>query len=182
MCEPPPLSRHQKSSHELIMCLQFTNTKLVLRPEVCSSQTCITFVFVIHNRMVLQRAGAACAHPLKGGVWSSLPENASDRKDSFSTATGAHIDRAHQPAPTYPRQKDGGPDTTLSWEAIGSSFVYCTRCTYWVRREMILGGFDEEWGGAWQKIIRDLGREGKLQIWRRPDLQTSLIGAYRSIL
>ena len=26
-CEPPPLSRHQKSSHKLIMCLQFTNTK-----------------------------------------------------------------------------------------------------------------------------------------------------------
>jgi hypothetical protein len=34
---------------------------------------------------------------LKGGVWPSLPANASDRKDSFSTTTGAHIDRAHQP-------------------------------------------------------------------------------------
>ncbi len=47
--------------------------------------------------MVSQRAGAACARPLKGGVWPSLPANASDRKDSFSTATGAHIDRVHQP-------------------------------------------------------------------------------------
>jgi hypothetical protein len=47
-------------------------------------------------RVFLQRAGAACARPLKGGVWPSLPANASDRKDSFSTATGARIDRAHQ--------------------------------------------------------------------------------------
>jgi hypothetical protein len=49
------------------------------------------------SRVVLQRAGAACARPLKGGVWPSLPANASDRKDSFSTATGARIDQAHQP-------------------------------------------------------------------------------------
>ncbi len=48
-------------------------------------------------RVVLQRGGAACARPLKGGVWPSLPANASGRKDSFSTATGACIDRAHQP-------------------------------------------------------------------------------------
>ncbi len=49
------------------------------------------------NRVVLQRAGAACTRPLKGGVWPSLPANASDREDSFSTAAGAHIDWAHQP-------------------------------------------------------------------------------------
>jgi hypothetical protein len=48
-------------------------------------------------RAVLQRAGAACARPLKGGVWPSLLANASDRKDSFSTARGARIDWAHQP-------------------------------------------------------------------------------------
>ncbi len=48
-------------------------------------------------RVFLQRAGAACACPLKGGVWPSLPANASNRKYSFSTAMGAHIDRAHQP-------------------------------------------------------------------------------------
>ncbi len=41
-CEPPPLSRHQKSCHELIMCLRFTNTILVLGPEICTSQTHIT--------------------------------------------------------------------------------------------------------------------------------------------
>ncbi len=40
----PPLSRHQKSSHELIMCLRFTNTKLVLGPEICVSQTHITYM------------------------------------------------------------------------------------------------------------------------------------------
>jgi hypothetical protein len=28
---------------------------------------------------------------------------------------------------------------------------------------MILGWSDEEWGEAWQKIIRGLGREGKLR-------------------
>jgi hypothetical protein len=48
-------------------------------------------------RVVLQRAGTVCARPLKGGVWPSLPANASDGKDSFSTTTGTHIDRAHQP-------------------------------------------------------------------------------------
>jgi len=31
-----------------------------------------------------------------------------------------------------------------------------------VCREEILGGSDEEGGGAWQKIIRGLGREGGL--------------------
>jgi hypothetical protein len=33
-------------------------------------------------RVVVARAGALCAHPLKGGVWPSLPANASgNRKD-----------------------------------------------------------------------------------------------------
>ncbi len=41
-CEPPPLSRHLKSSHKLIMCLRFTTTKLVLGPKICASQTHIT--------------------------------------------------------------------------------------------------------------------------------------------
>jgi hypothetical protein len=113
------------------------------------------------NRVFLQRAGAACARPLKGGVWSSLPANASDRKDSFSTYRHGRTHRLG--APTYPRQKDGGPDTTLSWEAIASSFFYCTKCTYWVCRETILGRSNEEGGGAWQKIIRGLGREGRFR-------------------
>ncbi len=34
---------------------------------------------------------------MKGGVWPSLPANASDKKDSFST--GASIDPAHQKNP-----------------------------------------------------------------------------------
>ncbi len=34
---------------------------------------------------------------MKGGVWPSLPANASDKKDSFST--GSSIDRAHQKNP-----------------------------------------------------------------------------------
>ncbi len=54
-------------------------------------------ILQLYIRVFLQRAGAGCARSLKGGVWPSLPANASDRKDSFSTATGARIDRAHQP-------------------------------------------------------------------------------------
>jgi hypothetical protein len=41
-------------------------------------------IFFLTIRVVLQRAGAACARPLKGGVWPSLPANASDKKDSFT--------------------------------------------------------------------------------------------------
>ena len=44
-------------------------------------------------RVVVARAGAACARPMKGRVWPSLPANASVKKDSCST--GASIDRAH---------------------------------------------------------------------------------------
>jgi hypothetical protein len=43
-CEPPPFSCHQKSSHKLIRCLHFTNTKLVLGLEICASQTHITYM------------------------------------------------------------------------------------------------------------------------------------------
>ncbi len=37
-----PLSCHQKLSHELTMRLWFTNTKLVLGPQICVSQTQMT--------------------------------------------------------------------------------------------------------------------------------------------
>jgi hypothetical protein len=112
------------------------------------------------TRVVLQRAGAACARPLKGGVWPSLPANASDRKDSFSTATGARIDRVHQPTRA---KKMMGQILHSRGKQLLPPFFTVTRCTYWVRRETILGGSDVEGGGAWQKIIRGLGREGALR-------------------
>jgi hypothetical protein len=56
---------------------------------------------VLTIRVVLQRAGAACARPLKGGVWPSLPANASDRKDSFSTSLGPIYSRDLYPTVSY---------------------------------------------------------------------------------
>ncbi len=50
------------------------------------------------NRVVVARAGAACARPMKGGVWPSLTANASVQKGTCST--GASIDRAHHIALT----------------------------------------------------------------------------------
>ena len=49
--------------------------------------------FVMVIRVVVARAGAGCARPMKGGVWPSLPANVSVKKDTWGT--GASIDRAH---------------------------------------------------------------------------------------
>jgi len=51
-----------------------------------------------YNRVVVARAGAACARPMKGGVWPSPTANASVQKGTCST--GASIDRAHHIALT----------------------------------------------------------------------------------
>jgi hypothetical protein len=120
-------------------------------PEIHIFSTC-------RNRVFLQRAGAACTRPLKGRVWSSLLANASDRKDSFSTATGARIDQAHQP--THAKKMVGQILHSRGRQLLPPFFfflLYKTRCTYWVHRETILDGSNEEGGGAWQRLIRGLG-------------------------